>query len=61
MKGGTQSRHKKTKFGMLPGDIPKRDKIHMLEKGESPPSKTYKRDFVRIANRRTRHAQIETE
>lgn len=33
MKGGNLSRHKKTKLGMLPGDIPIQEKALMLEKG----------------------------
>jgi hypothetical protein len=31
MKGGSQSRHKRTKMRMLPGDVPKSEKINMLE------------------------------
>lgn len=49
------SKHKRTKFGMLPGDIPKHDKIALLE-GKTPLAKSYKKDFVRKANRRTRHS-----
>ena len=60
---GTLSRHKKTKLGMLPGDIGIRGKALMLEKGIHPqtgrPAKTFKKDVVRMANRRTRRAPIE--
>lgn len=74
MKGGNLSRHKKTKLGMLPGDIPIQGKARMLEKRERvlPESmdpkgtigakcaKSYKRDVVKLANRRVRRAPVET-
>lgn len=59
-KGGSLSRHKKTHFGCLPGDVPKHVKIEMLEKGTDRESispdagKTYKKIVVRKAQRRTR-------
>lgn len=31
MKGGNLSRHKRTKLGMLPGDVPIQTKARMLE------------------------------
>lgn len=75
MKGGNLSRHKKTKLGMLPGDIPIQEKARMLEKLERPLpksmdptgkigrscAKSMKRDVVKMANRRARHAPIPTE
>lgn len=33
MKGGNLSRHKRTKLGMLPGDVPIQTKAKMLEDG----------------------------
>lgn len=73
MKGGNLSRHKRTKLGMLPGDIPIQAKARMLEKLERPLplsmdprgtigkkcAKTMKRDVVRMANRRARRAPVE--
>lgn len=75
MKGGNLSRHKKTKLGMLPGDISIQAKADMLERLERvlPPSmdpdgtlgrkcaKGYKNDVVKMANRRARRAPIEVE
>lgn len=58
------SRYKRTKLGMLPGDISIQAKARMLEKGESPypafgnPSKDYKRDVARMANRRNRRSRV---
>lgn len=70
---GTLSRHKKTKLGMLPGDVSIRVKAKMLEKKDRrlPESmdptgqvgkrlaKAYKKDVVKMANRRARHQAIE--
>ena len=72
MKGGNLSRHKKTKLGMLPGDIPIQAKARILEKlvKDLPESvdprgtlsrscaKSFKKEVVRMANRRARHAPI---
>ena len=74
MKGGNLSRHKKTKLGMLPGDIGIQGKAQMLGKRVRvlPESmdpkgtigakcaKGYKQDVVKMANRRTRRAPVET-
>jgi hypothetical protein len=74
MSGGTLGRHKRTKIGMLPGDISIQAKARMLEKGVRvlPPSmdpkgtigrkcaKGMKKGIVRKANRRARHTPIET-
>jgi hypothetical protein len=60
------SRHKRAKFGCLPGDLPKRVKIAMLE-GNTPIEvfswqivndkcgKSYRKDFQKKANRKFRH------
>ena len=72
MKGGNLSRHKRTKLGMLPGDIPIQEKARVLEKLERPLplsmdpkgtigkkcAKSMKRDFVKIANRRSRRSPV---
>lgn len=74
MKGGNLSRHKRTKLGMLPGDVPIQTKARMLEDGvreldsRFDPTgkigrncaKSYKKDVVRMANRRARRAPIES-
>ena len=74
-KGGTLSRHKKTKLGMLPGDISIQSKARILERGERvlPESmdptgnigrksaKGLKKTIVRMANRRARHAPVGEE
>lgn len=73
MKGGNLSRYKRTKLGMLPGDISIQDKAQILEKEirilpkEMDPTgkigrncaKGLKKDIVRMANRRARRAPIE--
>ncbi len=75
MSGGTVGRHKRTKLGMLPGDIPIRKKAEMLEKGSliQPTAmdpkgdlgvkraKSLKNTVTKMANRRARRAPIETE
>lgn len=76
MKGGNLSRHKRTKFGQLPGDLTVQAKACMIEKGVQPRfrhlseqtdeerrrhAKSFKRDFVRMANRRSRRAPVETD
>lgn len=53
--------YKRTKMGALPGDWPRYYKIRMLEQGINPgpdgclTAKTFRRDFVKKANRRFRH------
>jgi hypothetical protein len=64
MKNGTLSLHRKTKFGMLPGDVPLDVKIEMLEKGtvdreEPKRARAFKKAFAKMANRRVRHTPIE--
>ncbi len=61
-----KSRHKRSKFGDLPGDLSKQVKINMLE-GNTPIqvfpwqtindkcAKSYRKDFQKKANRRFRH------
>ena len=56
MSSGTLSRHKRTKMGQVPGDISPRAKAEMLENpAVNKRNKSYKRDFVKAANRRDRH------
>jgi len=62
-----KAQYKRSKFGCLPGDIPKRHKIAMLE-GNVPvqvfpwqtisveAAKIYRRDHQKRANRRHRYA-----
>ena len=47
--------YKVTKMGELPGDIPRQQKIQMLENPQTPCGKSYKKDHVKKANRRFRH------
>lgn len=56
------SRHKRTKFGMLPGDLGLGTKIACIEgRGSLPFAKTFKRDFVRMANRRWRRRPVDLD
>jgi hypothetical protein len=50
-----KARHKRSKMGCLPGDLPKSKKIRMLEGEDTPPAKTYRKDFQKKANRKFRH------
>lgn len=60
---GKLSDHKKTKFGMLPGDKPLSAKIAMVEGRPHPQdedcAKAFKRDHAKKANRRMRRKPIE--
>ena len=60
---GKRSDHKRTKFGMLPGDKPLSAKIAMVEgrphAADVHCAKGFKKDFVRMANRRARRQPIE--
>ena len=61
-----KAKYKRSKFGCLPGDIPKRFKIAMLEKNvpiqvfpwqiiSNKAAKTYRKDHQKKANRQHRH------
>ena len=65
-----QARYKRSKMGCLPGDVPKRYKIAMLEKDvpiqvwpwqiiSDKAAKTYRKDHQKRANRRWRHQAAE--
>jgi len=59
-RNGKLSRHKHTKMGQVPGDISPQAKARMLENPTaSNNNKSYKRDFVKRANRRVRRKKID--